>query len=266
MRLKIHLTAGKEATLPVNYNYALSAALYNLLKFGTPEFSEFLLKKGLIMDQKIYKLFCFSLRPEKSTIVDNKIVIKSKNIYLYLSTPLVEDFVTTFISEGLQRKKLVVCADNQKSVMNIEKVEVLSEPKLKEKTKFLLLNPLVLSTRREIDGRIKQHFLRYDEDNEKINRILNANLSSKYNLLHNKMYSGPGVKLSWDQTYIERQLLKGKRISKKVAITKDPANPINIIGIHAPFLLQGDPSLMEAGYKCGFGEKNSMGFGMAEVV
>jgi CRISPR-associated endoribonuclease Cas6 len=34
----------------------------------------------------------------------------------------------------------------------------------------------------------------------------------------------------------------------------------------APFTLKGDTELMKIGYEAGYGEKNSMGFGMAKVT
>ena len=38
-----------------------------------------------------------------------------------------------------------------------------------------------------------------------------------------------------------------------------------IRGVVAPFHVIGAPELIHIGYECGFGDKNSMGFGMVEV-
>jgi CRISPR-associated endoribonuclease Cas6 len=40
---------------------------------------------------------------------------------------------------------------------------------------------------------------------------------------------------------------------------------INIRGWLAPFTVEGSKELIELGYEAGFGSRNSMGFGMAEV-
>ena len=40
---------------------------------------------------------------------------------------------------------------------------------------------------------------------------------------------------------------------------------IKIKGIMCPFGVSGSPALIQIGYECGFGDKNSAGFGMAEV-
>lgn len=41
---------------------------------------------------------------------------------------------------------------------------------------------------------------------------------------------------------------------------------IKVRGWLAPFTVEGSPELIELGYEAGFGSRNSMGFGMAEVA
>ena len=40
---------------------------------------------------------------------------------------------------------------------------------------------------------------------------------------------------------------------------------IKIRGIMCPFRVSGNPALIQIGYECGFGDKNSAGFGMVEI-
>lgn len=40
---------------------------------------------------------------------------------------------------------------------------------------------------------------------------------------------------------------------------------IKIRGVMAPFTARGNVELLKLGYSAGFGEKNSLGFGMVEV-
>ncbi|MCX7985269.1 MAG: CRISPR-associated endoribonuclease Cas6, partial [Bacteroidetes bacterium] len=103
---------------------------------------------------------------------------------------------------------------------------------------------------------------RYDDDIKEINRILNQNLINKYTVIYNQRYEGKGVTLSWDLDYAINAFKKNKRLSKKVTIIKNTENKIDVIGIFCPFYIEGDPELIKVGYECGFGEKNSMGFGM----
>jgi CRISPR-associated endoribonuclease Cas6 len=126
--------------------------------------------------------------------------------------------------------------------------------------KFKLLSPLVLSTRKERMGSLQQYFLRPDDSND-INRVITNNSRNKYNLIYNEENTND-IALTWDENYLR----KNKRVTKKITIDENGKYPIDIIGIQAPFILEGDPELIKVGYECGFGEKNSMGFGMVEVI
>jgi CRISPR-associated endoribonuclease Cas6 len=46
---------------------------------------------------------------------------------------------------------------------------------------------------------------------------------------------------------------------------KNHEHPIEIIANEIPFTLSGNSELIKVGYECGFGEKNSTGFGMVEL-
>ena len=70
MRLKINLQANNSAFLTSAYQYPLSAAIYKLLKFGSPEFSAFLHSKGYRLEGKTYKLFTFALRFKRINFVN----------------------------------------------------------------------------------------------------------------------------------------------------------------------------------------------------
>ncbi|MBN2244972.1 MAG: CRISPR-associated endoribonuclease Cas6, partial [Candidatus Aminicenantes bacterium] len=41
---------------------------------------------------------------------------------------------------------------------------------------------------------------------------------------------------------------------------------INIKAFEAPFIIRANPELIKIGYQCGFGEKNSAGFGCVEII
>lgn len=50
-----------------------------------------------------------------------------------------------------------------------------------------------------------------------------------------------------------------------INLDENGESPIDVIGLQAPFTITGDQRLIKLGYECGFGEKNSMGFGMADT-
>lgn len=265
MRLLLKLTANNSSKISINYNYALSSSIYSLLQFGSPEFSSFLHQIGYKSDNKTYKLFTFTLKFESTQLINNSLSFKSPKAYLYIASPMIEDFIKNFVIGTFEQKKIELYSDYIKTVFNIDEAELLPSPHFKENMYFKMISPMVLSTYKIIDGDKTQYYFRYDDDINKINSVFNQNLVNKYKAINNREYVGTGVKLSWDIDFALQSFKKGKRVSKKVSINKDINNPIDVIGIFCPFTVTGDPELIKIGYECGFGEKNSMGFGMVAV-
>lgn len=261
MRLVLHLDVSLNSAIPLNYNYQLSSAIYNLLRLGSPEFSQFLHNTGYKIDGKKFKLFTFALCFEKTEILENHLILKSSKSTLYISSPLIDSFIKNFVI-GTFENKAIQITDKQNTVdMRILTAEILPEPVFTNKMKFILLSPMVLSTVKQYDGKMKTYYLRPD-DSDEINRVLTKNLLNKKGLLSRNQVMDEYCKIQWDQDYLN----KNKRITKKITINEQGKFPIDVIGIQAPFLIEGDPELIKTGYECGFGEKNSMGFGMGEVI
>jgi CRISPR-associated endoribonuclease Cas6 len=266
MRLVLRLECQDSNKLSINYNYSLASAIYKLLEFGSPKFSSFLHNIGYNQNGKSYKLFSFAFHLEKAKIEQGYFNLISPDASLYISSPLIEDFIKNFVIGTFHSQRIEIYADYNKTEFKILQAELVPQPEFNEKMKFSLLSPLVLSSYKEHNDKVGQHYFRYDDDINEINKVLNANLIHKYKSIFNKDYAGGGVKLIWDEDYIKKMEAGGRRISRKITITKDIENPIDIIAINAPFSLEGDTEIMKTGYECGFGEKNSMGFGLAKAV
>ncbi|NMB80731.1 MAG: CRISPR-associated endoribonuclease Cas6 [Ignavibacteria bacterium] len=260
MRLKISLVADYNK-LTCNFNYSFSAAIYKMLNFGSPEFAAFLHDIGYPELHKNYKLFSFALEFEKFKAIDNELFLISPNVTLYVTSPLIDDFLRNFVIGAFQNNKISITSHYNIIGFSIKQIEALPQPYFTQRMNYRMLSPLVLSTGREYNGELKQYFLRYT-DSEDINRVLTNNLISKYKILRKRDYSGGGLELEWDREYIQRK----KRVSVKITINENALNSVDIIGIRAPFSLRGSPELMEIGYEAGFGEKNSMGFGLVSVI
>jgi CRISPR-associated endoribonuclease Cas6 len=54
------------------------------------------------------------------------------------------------------------------------------------------------------------------------------------------------------------------KVQKLITLKEGRSDETKIKGTLAPFRLRAPRELMEVGYECGFGEKNSMGFGMVK--
>lgn len=260
MRLKISLSISELKPISFNYHYQFSSAIYLLLKFGSPEFANFLHDIGYKLNGKQYKLFTFALKFEKYKTTQKEIILESPNVNLFVTSPKIDEFIKNFVIGSFERTFFYISIGGNEYKFLIRNMELLPEPEFKNEMSFTMISPMVLSTVKEANGKLLTYYLR-PEDIKDINRILTQNLRNKYRLINNRTSSGE-VKISWDEDYLKRH----SRLTKKITINEYGLSPVDVIGIQAPFKISGDPELIQVGYQCGVGEKNSMGFGMIELI
>ncbi len=266
MRIKLSLIAQNTDYLTADYHHSLSASIYNSLQFGSKEFSEFLHDKGFILKGRSYKLFSYALRFNRIIYEGKFIKLLDRNISLIISSPMVDEFIKSFVLGTFMSKQIEIFGNYKKIVFAIKQAELLPVPEFDNHTKFRLLSPLVLSIKKSNERQTYAYYLRHDDDINIINRALNQNLINKFYLVNGTPFSGENLILQWDNDYIQQRINENKRLTKKISITSDIHNPIDIIGINVPFSVMGNPELIKIGYLAGFGEKNSMGFGLTEVI
>ncbi len=261
MRLLLKLNARHaDSLLPINYQYQLSSAIYKLLKFGSEEFAQFLHDRGYPLNGRAYKLFTFAMKFERFKIENDKIRLISPAAHLFVTSPLIDDFIKNFVIGTFEKQILEIISPLATTEFFIRQIETLPEPNFNDEMKFILLSPLVLSTKKEFNGALKQYYLRAN-DTADINRVLTNNLINKYAIVYNSKLKIDELNLTWDDTYLRTH----PRTTKKITIDENGESPIDVIGLQAPFTITGDQRLIKLGYECGFGEKNSMGFGMADT-
>jgi CRISPR-associated endoribonuclease Cas6 len=195
-------------------------------------------------------------------IVDGLIKMISPRANLFISSPLIDEFVTNFVIGSFENQKVIIYSNYRNYEFRIHQMELIPPSSINNEMKFILYSPMVLSTGRLNQKEEKeQHYLRPDENSE-INRILTSNLKNKFKLLNQNEIDCDLLELDWDSEYLQ----KHQRITKKITINESAKNSVDVIGIQAPFTLKGSADLIKVGYDCGFGEKNSMGFGFAVPV
>ncbi|AFH48903.1 Putative RAMP superfamily DNA repair protein [Ignavibacterium album JCM 16511] len=260
MRLKIELHTNHTRSLPFNYHYQFSSAIYLLLKFGSPEFSDFLHNIGYKVNGRQYKLFSFAVKFEQYKTTQREIILESPRLNLTVTSPKIDEFIKNFVIGSFERTFFNISIGGSEHKFLIRNMELLPEPDFINEMSFTMTSPMVLSTLKEFNGKTSTYYLRPDDIDE-INRILTQNLRNKFELLNGKTSEGE-VTLEWNEDFVKRH----PRITKKITINEFGKYPVDVIGIQAPFRITGDADLIKTGYQCGFGEKNSMGFGMVEVV
>jgi CRISPR-associated endoribonuclease Cas6 len=262
----LHLKTDGENRLTANYNYPLSAAIYKLLHFGSPEFSSFLHDSGYRLNSKTYKLFTFALILNDYKFKDGSVHLNSPLTDLIVSSPIVDEFINNLLIGTFEEQEIEIIGDGIKTVFKIESVESLPEQIIQKTNYCLLLSPVVISTKRIYNGRLLPYYFRYNDDPTEISRILNNNLKHKYELVSGHSSDNKEIQFSWDKEYIQIAESRGKRLTRKQTIKSGSKEQTDIIGNLLPFTISGDDELIKVGLETGFGEKNSMGFGLAELV
>jgi CRISPR-associated endoribonuclease Cas6 len=261
MKIKITAVSNKNMLIPFNYQYILQAAIYNLIKKSSDDYALFLHNTGFIDGHKHLKLFTFSKLFFHHFKTFSKGFKDVRNFTFFFSTPITksyENLVLGIFSE----QKLHLKFFGKMNEFTIESVEVLPEIEFSNSMKMKCLSPIAIATRQSEEFFNKQHFLNYMNPKERPIFVenLRLNLLRKYQILNNQEFTGSEkFEFSFDPDYL---ISKNGRISKLIHFKND----IKIKAMEAPFTITADPDLIKIGYDCGFGEKNSGGFGMVERV
>jgi CRISPR-associated endoribonuclease Cas6 len=143
--------------------------------------------------------------------------------------------------------------------MFLKDIEFVPSPEFEETMKMKMLSPLVLT--KKIQN--KKKYLSFQEKSEIIHR-LQENLVQKFEQLHNKVPDIDSFKLKFDEEYCENR--EEKDLYSLIRMKEAGRNPFVVMGFLIPFTLEAPSELIQVGYYSGFGEKTSLGFGMAEVI
>lgn len=269
MRLKVTLHIERATFIPLNYQYALSSAVYRFLETADSDYAQFLHFEGYAplspaegtdsrdatLDRRRFKLFTFSqLKAERSRVDirmrgEEKLHLLPGRVEWQIASP-VEPFLTNFASGLLTSGVLRITS----AELPIAHVETLSPPQWQETLRCKCLSPIVAAVGEKADGKYHTRYLR-PKDPAWSERV-RENLLGKYSALHGTTPEDTRLSLRFDTEYLE------KHRGTKLVTYKE----IQIVGAFAPFTLSTSKELFEVAYNCGVGEKNAAGFGMVEVV
>jgi CRISPR-associated endoribonuclease Cas6 len=253
-KLSLSLISRNQNVLPVNYQYELSAWIYKVINHSDPAFAEWLHNKGFSEDNKQFRLFTFSnlIVPQREIIKD-RLVIKSDRVDLIIST-LPEETIQHFVS-GVFRDRDFTLGDRVSGVgFRIDAIEALPIPKFTGEMSFRSLSPVFVSDR--IEG---QRYARYlAPDHKGYIQLMANNLKEKL-----KVFTGQ--ESTFDTGNTTFTLLSQPR-QKGITIKTGTPQQSKLIGYQYNFKIKADAALLRMGYYCGFGEKNSLGFGCCETL
>lgn len=265
MRIKLTLRVSeKNLTIPINYQYPLSAAIYKILNQAEPQFAELLHSQGYPTEHnRRFKYFTFSklFFRERAQISDNKLILrKNESPMLLVSSPLDDSFIQNFVVGIFESQELPIGLKGVcHTTFRIDQIEILPEPNFNTEVKCKALGPISVS----IMGENKQPDYLKALD-ERLSEAVRKNILWKFKTLNGYEPRDNDLKFEVDRQYIEKRGGEHK-VSKLIKIKEGEAEKTSVRGFIVPFKLTGSKDLIKLAYECGIGEKNSLGFGMFEI-
>jgi CRISPR-associated endoribonuclease Cas6 len=233
MRVKISLKG--EGRIPFNYNLALAGAVYTSIKRVDTDLAY------KIHSSTNYKYFTFSLLQIPERKISKKGIYVKGNAYFLVSSPI-KQIVTSLVEGILETPEVRI--DTVHFV--VESVEVLKNPVFNGRAIFSTVSPIIVRTAKEKNGKLTIHDL-YPTDT-KFYENLKSNLVKKYKNLYNEDKENISFSKPFSTKFMRIQI-------------KNTYHRASLMVFEA----EGDHELLELGYETGFGEKNSMGFGMVKI-
>ena len=237
VRARIFLIAVKPQVLPINYSYNLASMIYRSIQRGNEMLSLYLHRP------KTIKFFTFSKLMAKKRKIEGEEMEVEGEAYFEFTTPKKEIFIA--LVNGLLEKPQI---EIKNAEFILSSIEVVKEKEIKGEETFVTLSPISVTTVKGSNGYRKIVDLYPDEP--KFYENLRNNLIKKYRLLYGK---------EPENEELDIKVIKAK--PKRIKIKNTYHRCVEMV-----FKAKGSRELLEMGYKAGFGERNSMGFGMVKVA
>lgn len=261
--LILHITSTKRV-LPINYQYPLHSWIYKVIQSADEAFSRFLHDQGYGSGSKSFKLFTFSplsCQPYKIYPQEQRIALLGEEVKLQISF-LIHQAAEHFV-RGLFAGQQFSLGDAISQVaFEVVRIEAQPRPDFTETMHYRCLSPVVISTKR---GETPHAQYLHPEDSGYADLFLRH--------LVQKGAAVPSLTADTNHTQVEsdwaalrwqfRLLSKPRR--KGIHIKQHTSQHTQVIGYLYDFELTAPPRVHEMAYYAGFGEKNSLGFGMGET-
>lgn len=262
-RLTFNLDQSKPATLPVNYQYPLSAWMYRTIHEGNNGFADFLHKKGYEVGKKAFKFFTFSMLgfPEGGfRLAGDRLQMLSDSCTLEVSF-LAPEAMQHFIGGLFSNQKCTIGDKKSRVSFKVTSVEAGVLPTFTPVMEFKTMSPVLVSMAEP--G--KQHAAYLAPDNPFYGKLLLDNLLAKYAAALQSAIIQPDGFLQQEKPTFGFTLLNEPRM-KGLTIKQGTAYETKIIGYQYRFRIEAPIALIRLGYLAGFGEKNSLGLGCCRMT
>lgn len=249
MRLKITLTSGQPVVMPVSYQALIQALIYNHLE---KEEAAWLHDQGFAYENRRFKLFVFSAILENGDFREkDKTLLFPTTISFIVSSPV--DWILKQLAENFIMSEQVRLGQCE---FIVNSVEILQSPVFESNSIIVkALTPIeVHSTFETATGKKKTHF--YSPFESDFSDLINKNIKKKWQ-------SFTSEECPYDLAI--KPLFSDKN-NEKVRYFGNGPNKTLVKGWLGRFRLKGESELLRFACDAGLGSRNSMGFGMVEIV
>lgn len=227
------------AFIDFNHSYHLASMIYRAVERIDPRLSLEL------HTPSTFKFFTFSrllVEGKNFRVEKGKMRLLNPNVRFFFST--LQKHIGVALVEGLLEKPEVKIGDAK---FVVSEIKVLKEKEIGRKERFITLSPINVTT---VVDNGRRRIVDLYPDSLKFYENLKKNLVRKYVAYY-------GREPEDDDFRIRVLRSKMKRIQVKNTFHRC---------VEMVFDAEGSKELLEIGYKAGFGERNSMGFGMVKAV
>jgi len=246
LRVEFKFNADDKIVLPIHHNHIIQGFIYN--SFSDESFASFLHDFGYKWNKRNFKLFAFSRLMGRFTIDrENKNIVFEPPVKLVITS--IKDRIIQDLTANVIKKNWLQLG---KQRVFVEELEFKTFKKNTNTLTINMLSPVVTYHTEKINGSKKTRY--YTPWEEEFKQQIKNNLIKKYEIIKGKD-SGDAAK-DFD---IKPLFKKGK---PSIVIYRG----FVIKGWMGKFRLAGDPELLQIGYNCGIGAKNSMGHGCFEIL
>lgn len=261
MRFLLTLSRKRGNILPLNYQYELSSWIYKVINQADSDFAGWLHEQGYTLGGKKFKLFCFSrLMVPQFKILGDRMKIEADRVQLLISFGL-EASAEKFIMGIFQQQQFGLGDKISRVDFEVVQIEAQESGIYSNEVRFRTLSPICVSKAENRNGRPFPIYL--SPEDEEYERIFFNNLINKYEAV-NKSRMIPAGAIVEENPLMQLKLLNTPK-SRLVTIKAGTDAETKVRGFDYEFGITAPVELLELGYNCGFGEKNSEGFGMVEV-
>ncbi len=243
--------------LPVDYQYYLSSAVYDILNTGDKPFTEFLHDTGYIFESKTFKFFDFSsLRGKLQFQEPDRLILTNKYLYFTISF-FIPEISETFI-RGLFNNRNIWIGDKFTTAhFTVKSMEREPKPEFTETMNYFTTSPVLIA--QKSDDRKHATYLSPEDENYK--EIFFKNLQDKYNAflaIEKKPIH------EFDLTSCSLETCSEPK-SKLITIKEGTKEQTKVRAWNYKMRITAPLDLQKTAYYAGAGKSNAEGFGLLEI-